>query len=92
MKDFNENWSLNLSYVDKIDKYNRDVKYILVASDCLSRYLSVEPIKTKFATEAAGALKRMIKHKHPKKVWVDDGTQFLGAFERLCNSRANSFV
>ena len=30
----------------------------------------------------------MIKHKQPEKVWVDDGTEFLGAFKRLCNSRA----
>ena len=27
-------------------------------------------------------------HKQPEKVWVDDGTEFLGAFKRLCNSRA----
>ena len=30
----------------------------------------------------------MIKHKQPEKVWVDDGTEFLGAFKRLRNSRA----
>ena len=29
----------------------------------------------------------MIKHKQPKKVWVDDGTEFLGAFKDLCNKR-----
>ena len=29
----------------------------------------------------------MIKHKQPKKVWVDDGTEFLGAFKTLCNKR-----
>ena len=29
----------------------------------------------------------MIKHKQPKKVWVDDGTEFLGAFKALCNNR-----
>ena len=30
----------------------------------------------------------MIKDKQPEKVWVDDGTEFLGAFKRLCNSLA----
>ena len=29
----------------------------------------------------------MIKQKQPKKVWVDDGTEFLGAFKDLCNKR-----
>ena len=24
----------------------------------------------------------MIKHKQPQKVWVDDGTEFLGAFKK----------
>ena len=88
VKDINEIWSLDLAYVDNLAKYNRDVKYLLVAVDCLSRYLRVEPMKTKYATEAANAFKKMIKHKQPEKVWVDDGTEFLGAFKRLCNSRA----
>ena len=26
----------------------------------------------------------MIKHKQPEEVWVDDGTEFLGAFKTLC--------
>ena len=34
----------------------------------------------------------MIKNKQPEKVFVDDGTEFLGAFKRLCNSRAISFI
>ena len=77
----------DLAFVDKLAKYNRGVKYLLVAVDCLSRYLRVEPLKTKGATETAEAFEKMIKHKQPKKVWVDDGTEFLGAFKDLCNKR-----
>ena len=58
VKDINETWSLDLAHVDKLAKYNRDVKYLLVAVDCLSRYLRVEPMKTKYATEAAQAFKK----------------------------------
>ena len=29
----------------------------------------------------------MIKHKQPNKVWVYDGTEFLGAIRDLCNKR-----
>ena len=39
--DINEIWSLDLAYVDKLAKENKDVKYLLVAVDCLSRYLRV---------------------------------------------------
>ena len=87
VKDINEIWSVDLAYVDKLAKYNRNVKYLLVAVDCLSRYLRVEPLKTKYATETASAFKKMIKNKQPQKVWVDDGTEFLGAFKTLCNKR-----
>ena len=87
VKDINEIWSLDLAHVDKLAKYNRNIKYLLVAVDCLSRYLRVEPLKTKYATEAAEAFKKMIKIKQPEKVWVDDGKEFLGEFKQLRNKR-----
>ena len=82
--DINEIWSLDLAYVDKLAKENKDVKYLLVAVDCLSRYLRVEPLKSKYATTTADAFKKMIKNKQPKKVWVDAGTEFKGSFSTLC--------
>ena len=87
VNDLNDIWSVDLAFVDKLAKYNSGVKYLLVAVDCLSRYLRVEPLKTKYATEIAEAFKKMIKRKQPKKVWVDDGTEFLGAFKAHCNKR-----
>ena len=87
VNDLNEIWSVDLAFVDKLAKYNSGVKYLLVAVDCQSTYLRVEPLKTKFATETAQAFKKMIKHKQPKKFRVDDGTEFLGAFKALCNKR-----
>ena len=53
----------------------------------MSRYLRVEPMKRKYATEAAQASKKMIKNKQPVKVWVEDGKEFLGAFKSLCEKR-----
>ena len=53
-----------------------DVKYLLVAVDCMSQYLRVQPLKSKYATTTADAFKRTIKTKQPKKVWVDKGTEF----------------
>ena len=45
VNDLNEIWSVDLAFVDKLAKYNSGVKYLLVAVDCLSRYLRVEPLK-----------------------------------------------
>ena len=44
-------------------------------------------MKTKYAAEAAEAFKKVIKTKQPEKVWVDDGTELLGAFKQLCTKR-----
>ena len=67
VKDIKECWSVDLAYVDKLAKYNRIVKYLLVAVDCLPRYLRVKPLKTKYATETPSAFKKMIKNKQPQK-------------------------
>ena len=60
---------------------------MLVAVNCFSRYLRVEPLKTKHAKETTEAFKKMIKTKQPTKVWVDKGTEFKGEFEKLCTKQ-----
>ena len=35
VKHIDEIWSLDLAYVDNVAKNNQDVKYVLVAVDCL---------------------------------------------------------
>ena len=55
--------------------------------DCLSRYLRVEPLKTKYATEAVEAFKKMIKNKQPEKLWAEDGTELCGAVKQFCTKR-----
>ena len=61
VNDINEIWSLDLAYVDKMAKYNRWVYYLLVAVNCISRYLRLEALKTKYAKETTEAFKKMIK-------------------------------
>ena len=82
--DIDEIWSLDLAFVDKLAQYNHDVKYLLVAVDCMSRYLRVQPfVKSKYSTTTAEAFKLMITTKQPEKVWVDKGIEFKGSFEAL---------
>ena len=84
VNDINEIWSVDVAYMDKLSKYNRNYKYLSVAVDCISRYLRVEPMQNKFAADALKAFKNMIKKKKPKKVWVDDGTEFKGVSKDFC--------
>lgn len=85
--DINEIWSVDLAYVDKLAKYNRNVKYLMVAVDCMSRYVRVQPLLTKDAEETARAFQKMVRAKQPKKVWTDKGTEFKGAFAQFCKKR-----
>lgn len=85
--DINEIWSIDVAYMDKLAKYNYGVKYLLVAVDVLSRYLRVEPMKTKSASDTKRAFQHMIHKVSPRKVWSDKGTEFKGEFKRFCESK-----
>ena len=86
--EINEIWSIDLAYVDKLSKYNDGIKYLLVAVDVLSRYLRVQPIKTKSAKAASEAFAKMLgKRVKPKKVWSDKGTEFKAEFLKLCKQK-----
>ena len=65
--DIDKIWSIDLAYVDKLADYNKSIKCLLVAVDCMSRYLRVQPLKTKYATSTAEAFNQMIKTKQPQK-------------------------
>ena len=82
--DIDEIWSIDLAYVVKLADYNKNIKYLMVAVNCMSRYLRVQPLKSKYATLTAEEFKQMIKTKQPQKVWVDKGTEFRGSFKSLC--------
>ena len=50
-------WSVDLAFVDKLAKYNCDLNLLLVAVYCLSGYIRIEPLKTKYGTESIGSQK-----------------------------------
>ena len=79
--DINEIWSLKLAYVNKLAKYNRGVQNLLVDNNCLSHFLRVEPLKTKYDKESAEAFKKLIKLKQLIENWVDKGKQLKGEFK-----------
>ena len=79
--DIDKIWSNDLAYVDKLADYNKNIKYLMVAMDCMSHYIRVQPLKSKYASSTAKAFKQMIKTKQPQKIWGDEGTKLKGSIK-----------
>ena len=76
---------MDLAYVDKLTIENIGVKYLLVRQDLFDRTVNAEGMKTKDSQETVKAVSSMItKRNRPKKIWVDKGTEFAGAFKKFC--------
>ena len=80
----NEIWCMDLAYVDKLLKENNGVKYLLVRQDLFDRTVNVKGMKSKESQETVKAFSSMItKRNRPKKIWVEEGTEFAGAFKKV---------
>ena len=78
---------MDLAYVDKLAKENNGVKYLLVRQDLFDRTVNAKGMKTKDSQEFVKAFSSMItKRNRPKKIWVDKGTEFAGAFKKFCTA------
>ena len=81
----NEIWCMDLAYVDKLAKENNGVKYFLNRQDLFDRTVKDKGMKTKDSQETVKVFSSMItKTNRPKKIWVDKGTEFGGAFKKFC--------
>ena len=89
----NEIWCMDLAYFDKLAKENNGVKYLLVRQDLFDRTVNAKGMKTKDSQETVKAFSSMItKRNRPKKIWVDKGTEFAGAFEGFVLQRGYKFT
>ena len=83
----NEIWCMDLAYVDKLAKDNNGVKYSLVRQDLFDRTVDPKGMKTKDSKDTVKTSPKLITKKNrPKKVWVDQGTEFAGEFKKLCSA------
>ena len=83
----NENWCMDLAYVDKLAKDNNGVKYVLVRQDLFDRTLDAKGMKSKDSKETVLAVLSMITKKNcPKKIWVDKGTEIAGELKKIMQS------
>ena len=79
----NEVWCMDLAYVDKLAQENNGVKYLIVRQDLFDRTVNAKRMKTKDSQETVKGFSSMItKGNRPKKIWLDKGTEFAGAFKK----------
>ena len=66
-------------------KKNNGVKFLLFRQYLFGRTVNAEGRKTKDFRETVNAFSSKItKNIRPKKIWVDKGTEFAGAFKKFC--------
>ena len=82
---------MDLAYVDKLAKDNKDVKYLLVRQDLFDRTVDAMGMKTKDPKETVKAFSQMITKKIDQKNWVDQGTEFAGELKKLCSAEGIEF-
>ena len=83
----NEIWCMDLAYVDKLPKHNNGVKYLLVRQDLFDRTVDAKGMKAKDSKETVKtSSKKITKKNRPKKIWVDQGTEFAGEFRKFCSA------
>ena len=84
----NEVWCMDLAYVDKLAKDNNGVKHLLVHQDLFDRTVRAKGMRTKDSKETVKTFSKMITKKNrPKKIWVDQGTEFSGEFKKFCSPK-----
>ena len=80
----NEIWCMDPAYFDKLAKENNGVKYLLVRQDLFDRTVNAKRMKTEDSHETVKSFSSMItKRNRPKKIWVDKGMEFAGAFKKF---------
>ena len=78
---------MDLAYVDKLAKDNNGVKYLLVRQDLFDRTVDAKRMKTNYSKETVKTLSwKITKKNRPKKLWVDQGTEFAGKFKKFCSA------
>ena len=75
------------AYVDKLAKDNNGVKYLLVRQDLFDRTVDAKGMKTIDSKETVKTFSKLITKKNrPKKIWVDQATEFAGEFKKFCSA------
>jgi len=69
-------WYYDLVDMQKLSKWNRGYKYLLMVLDILSKYGWIVLLKTKRGLEVSKAFQIILKENKPKMLWVDKGKEY----------------
>ena len=71
-------WGVDLADMQSLSRKNKDIKYLLCATDLFSKYAFVIPLKDKKGISIVNAFNKIIKqsNRKPNKIWVDQGGEF----------------
>jgi hypothetical protein len=79
-------WEADLTFFDKLKRFNDNIKYLLVVIDVFSKVAAVEPLHTKSTNEVSRAFEKILRRLRatPGKLRTDRGTEFNSVvFRRL---------
>ena len=78
---------MDLTYVDKLAKDNKGVKYLLVCRDLFDRTVDAKGMRTKQSIASVRAFLTMITQKNRTiKICVDKLEENAGEFKKLCKA------
>ena len=71
-----DTWCSDLVDMQKLSRWNKGYKYLLMILDLFSKYGWIVPLKTKTGLEVSKAFESIFKKGKPKKLWVDKGKEY----------------
>lgn len=90
-----DQWQADLLFLDNLGKFNEGMKIILIVIDVVSRFMWVEPMKTKTGVSTTAAFEAILERaspRKPKKLQTDKGTEFLNStFQSMLSKHGIDF-
>ena len=74
-------WGADLADMQLLNKYNKEIRFLLCVIDIFSKYARVVPLKDKKDVSIVAAFQSILKqsNRKPNKIWVDKGSEFYNA-------------
>jgi len=69
-------WCSDLVDMQKLSKWNKGYKYLLMYIEIFSKYGWIVPLKTKTGLEVSKAFQIIFKENKPEMLWVDKGKEY----------------
>ena len=62
--------------MQKLSKWNKGYKYLLMGLDIFSKHGWIVPLKTKTGFQSSQALENIFRENKPKMLWADKGKEY----------------